>query len=119
MEPRLLGYFHPLRRGAGVWRPAAQFRSITGFADRRTGLRCAVTRQVSVLRAPCVEPRFDLGVCGDSKPRSGRLLRFGWLLHGHVPDAADRYPRSLWQSAAARLHGLPQLEGAAVVLVGV
>ena len=49
-----------------------------------------------------------------ARPR--RLLRAGRLLHGHVPDAPDRHARRLRQSDPARLHGVPELPGAALVL---
>ena len=38
------------------------------------------------------------------------------LRDGHVSDAPDRHARRLRRSGAARLHGVPELEGAAVVL---
>ena len=57
------------------------------------------------------------GYCGILTPGPRRLLRAGRLLHGHVPDAPDRQPRRLRQSDPARLHGVPELQGAALVLV--
>ncbi len=56
------------------------------------------------------------GFCGILTPRPRRLLRARRLLHGHVPDAPDRHARRLRQSDPARLHGVPELQGAALVL---
>ena len=88
------------------------------FGRRTARLPRAAVRQISLLRAPGAEPRSDLGLCRHPEPRPRRLLRARRLLHGHVPDAPDRHARRLRQSAAAGFHGVPQLEGAALVLVG-
>ena len=56
---------------------------------------------VGLLRHPLARPR--------------RLLRARRLRHGHVPDAPDRHPRRLRPPDPARLHGVPELEGAALV----
>src|SRR5262249_61147746 len=44
------------------------------------------------------------------------VLRPRWLRDGHVPDAGHRPGWGLWRSRAARLHGVPRLEAAALVL---
>ena len=46
-----------------------------------------------------------------------RVLRARRLRHGHVSDAADRHPRRLCRPDPAGLHGVPELEGAAGLLV--
>ena len=56
------------------------------------------------------------GYCRHPQPRPRRVLCPGRLRHGHVSHAPDRHARRLRRSGPARLHGLPQLEGAAVVL---
>ena len=82
----------------------------------RAGLGAAAHRQVSLLRLAGARRRSRLGLLRHPHARPCRLLRAGRLLHGHVPDAPDRQPRPVRQSAAARLHGVPELQGAALVL---
>ncbi len=60
----------------------------------------------------------DLGLLRHPQPRARRVLLARRLRHGHVSDAPDRDARGLRRSGAARLHGLPELEEPAVVLVG-
>ena len=60
---------------------------------------------------------LDLGLLRHPQPRPRRVLLARRLRDGHVPDAADRDARRLRRSGPARLHGVPELEGAAVVLV--
>ena len=86
------------------------------------GAACAdlsggVVRQIYLLRAVGAVDRPDLGLLRHSLPRPWRVLRARRLRHGHVSDAPDRHPRRLCRSDPARLHGVPELEGAAVLLV--
>ena len=73
-------------------------------------------RQVPVLRDAGAGGRSDLGLLRHPQPRPRRVLLARRLRDGHVPDAPDRHARRLRRSDAARLHGVPELEGAAVVL---
>ena len=106
-----------------VAHPWSFLLSISGFRQnsRRRSPRLPRTAagEISVLRTAGTEPRSDLGLCRNPEPRTRRFFCPRRLLYGHVPDAPDRYTRRLRKSAAARLHGLPQLEGVALVLVGV
>jgi hypothetical protein len=70
-----------------------------------------------LLRDAGAGDRPDLGLLRHPEPRPRRLLRARRLRHGHVSDAPDRHPRRLRQSDPAGLHGVPELEGTAVVLV--
>src|SRR6201746_577329 len=53
------------------------------------------------------------GYCGILSLGHGAVFA---LCGGHVPDAPDRQPRRLRQSAAAGLHGVPELSETSVVL---
>ena len=126
--------------GAGCWRDRcatiAAARSFLGAARGRRAslvpvLNLAVPassplhlstyvltldRQVHVLRDAGAGRRSGLGLLRHPEPRPRRVLRARRLRDGHVPDAADRHARRVRRSGAARLHGVPELEGAAVVL---
>ena len=67
---------------------------------------------------PRAGARSGLGLLRHSLARPRRLLRARRLCDGHVSDAPDRRARRLRQSDPARLHGVPELEGAAGRLVG-
>ena len=101
-------------------------------ADRRAGpqpggaavvaapslaVRAHAHRQVHVLRDAGAGRRSDLGLLRHPEPRPRRVLLARRLRDGHVSDAPDRHARRLRRSGAARLHGVPELEGAALVLV--
>ena len=73
-------------------------------------------RQVPVLRDAGAGRRSDLGLLRHPEPRPRGVLRARRLRDGHVSDAPDRHARRLRRSGPARLHGVPELEGAAVVL---
>ena len=87
------------------------------IAVSRFDLRTHADRQVSLLCAAGAVGGFDLGVLRHSEPRARGLLFARRLRDGHVSDARDRPERRVWRSRPARLHGVPQLEVAAVVLV--
>ena len=80
--------------------------------------RRRAVRQVHVLRDPRARARPGLGLLRHPVARPRRLLRARRLRDGHVSDAPDRHARRLRQSDPARLHGVPELEGAARRLVG-
>ena len=61
--------------------------------------------------------RSDLGLLRHPFAGPRRIFRARRLRHGHVSDAPDRYPRRLRQSDFARLHGVPELDGIADLLV--
>ena len=73
--------------------------------------------QVPVLRAARALARSGVGLLRHPLARPRRLLRARRLRHGHVPDAPDRHARRLRPSDPSRLHDVPELEGAALVLV--
>src|SRR6185437_2985500 len=73
-------------------------------------------RQICLLRDPGTRHRSDLGLLRYPLARPRRVLRARRLCDGHVSDAPDRQPRRLWQSGAARLHGVPELSETAMVL---
>ena len=73
--------------------------------------------QVSVLCPSCSVARSHLGIRRHPFTWSRRLLCPRRLRDGHVPHAPDRNARRLRQSAVARFHGVPELEGTALVLV--
>ncbi len=73
-------------------------------------------RQVHVLRDAGARRRSHLGLLRHPQPRACRVLFARRLRHGHVPDAPDRSARRLRRSGPAGLHGVPELEGTAVVL---
>ena len=81
------------------------------------GLRNHSDRQVPVLRDAGAGGRSDLGILRHSEPGARGFLFARRLRHGHVSDAADRPPRRVRQSDPARLHGVSELEVAALVLV--
>ncbi len=60
-----------------------------------------------------------VGLLRHPEPRACGLLRARRLRDGHVPHAADRRARRVRQPGAAGLHGVPELQGAAVVLARV
>ena len=90
-----------------------------GSSVARAALYRVAHRQVSLLRHPGAGGRSRLGLCRHPEPGPRRLLRVGWLCHGHVPHAPDRWPRGLRQPCAAGLHGVPELATPALVLVRV
>ena len=105
---------HPLRgAGAGA---ARQPRRRPGQHRPRAELHRRAPRQVPDLRPPRRRPRPRLGLRRHPLARPRRLLRARRLRHGHAPDARDRRPRRLRQRRAPRLHGLPQLHQAPLVL---
>ena len=135
------------RSRAGRWRhdrrarsSAALDRGATIFvlvlvADRRRSCRCSTCccrrarsshvptylvallgKYVCYAHARALD-RSDLGLLRHPLARPRRVLRARRLRHGHVPDAPDRHARRLRQSDPAGLHGVPELAGAAVVLV--
>ena len=110
-------HFRPA--GAGDRHRAAVAQPAHAARQRvpRAGLADAADRQVSLLRAAGAGGRPGVGLLRHPLARPRRLLRARRLLHGHVPDAPDRQPRRLRQPAPARLHGVPELQGAALVLV--
>ena len=79
-------------------------------------LRAHAHRQVPVLRDAGAGRRSDLGVLRHPEPRARGVLLARRLRDGHVSDAPDRPAGRLRRSGAARLHGVPELEGAALVL---
>ena len=85
---------------------------------RHPALSRAAARQISLLRDPRARARSGLGLLRHPVARPRRLLRARRLCDGHVSDAPDRHARRLRQSDPARLHGVPELEGAAGRLVG-
>ena len=94
----------PQPRGAGVL-AAAPVR-VYGDADRQVPLLCdAGARR-----------RSGLGILRHPEPGACRVLRARRLRDGHVSHAADRPARRVRPSGAARLHGLSELDRAAVVL---
>ena len=76
----------------------------------------ACSASICASRILALSARSGLGLLRHPQPRPRRLLRARRLRHGHVPDAPDRRPRRLRQPGAARLHGVPELAGAALVL---
>ncbi|MGC3990497.1 MAG: hypothetical protein QM796_12610 [Chthoniobacteraceae bacterium] len=72
-------------------------------------------RQDHVLRDLRARDGPDLGLHRHPVARPRPVLRARRLRDGHVPDAPDR-PRRQLQERPARLHGVPELEGAAVAL---
>src|SRR6267142_1745361 len=81
------------------------------------GLRAHTHRQVPVLRDAGACSRPDLGVLRHLESRTRGFLFARRLRHGYVPDATDRSKGRVRRSRAARLHGLSELEVAALVLV--
>ena len=81
------------------------------------GLRNHAHRQVSVLRDAGAGGRPDLGILRHPEPGARGFLFARRLRHGHVSDAADRPAGRLRRSHSARLHGVSELEVAALVLV--
>ena len=80
------------------------------------GLRADAHRQVPVLRDAGAGGRSHLGLLRHPEPRPRGVLLARRLRDGHVSDAPDRHARRLRRSGAARLHGVSELEGAALVL---
>ena len=74
-------------------------------------------RQAHVLRDRRARARSRVGLLRHPEPRARALLRARRLRDGHVPDALDR-PRRHVPERPARLHGVPRLAQAAVVLGG-
>src|SRR5215208_912611 len=105
--------------GGGDRRAGAQSATAHFVAAARADLSGLLVRQIRVLRAACPVDRSDLGLWRHSLARPRRLLRARRLRHGHVLDAPDRHPRRLCPSGAAGFHGVPQLAGAAGLLVRV
>ena len=68
------------------------------------------------LRAAGPLGRPHLGLLRDPVPRPRGVLRARRLRHGHVPHAPDRRAGRLCQPDPAGLHGVPELEGTALVL---
>jgi urea ABC transporter permease protein UrtB len=73
--------------------------------------------QISVLCDARHRARSGLGLLRHSLARPWRILCARRLCDGHVPDAPDRFARCLRQSGSAGFHGVPELEGTAMVLV--
>src|SRR5258708_5675511 len=109
-------------RRAGAPTPAASTRNLSPAPGRQrpapARLPHSPLREICLLRHAGLEPRPHLGLRGHPEPRPRRVLRPRWVRDGHVPDAPDRHPRGLCQCHAARLHGVPELEAAALVLAG-
>ena len=119
-KPLGVRFWLALRRLAGAdrARAAAEPGIAAGVALRDPRLPRAAARQISVLRDAGAEPRPGLGLCRDLEPRPWRLLRPRRVCDGHVSDAPDRHPRRLSEPGIAGFHGVPELAGIAVVLVG-
>ena len=100
------------RRADPAVEPAVAGRLVFPGADLSGG----AVRQICLLRHPGALDRPDLGLLRHSLARPWRVLRARRLRDGHVSDAPDRQPRRLRQSAAAGLHGVPELHQAALVL---
>src|SRR6202011_532293 len=92
--------------------PAAAGRLVLSGADLSDG----AVREICLLRHPGAGDRSDLGLLRHSLARPWRVLCARRICDGHVSDAPDRWPRRLWQSLAARLHGVFELSEAALVL---
>ena len=104
------------------WRPRSSVPVLHLLTAADASAACAdlrrrAVRQVSLLRAARRRARPRLGLLRHPLARPRRLLRARRLRHGHVPDAPDRLARRLRQSGPAGLHGVPELAGAALVLV--
>src|SRR3984893_4002795 len=100
------------RHSAAAVQPAVAGRFDVPGADLSGG----AVRQICLLRDSRALARPDLGLLRHSLARSWRVLCARRLCDGHVSDAPDRQPRRLWQSAAAGLHGVPELSEIAMVL---
>ena len=59
------------------------------------------------------------GYCGILSLGHGAFFALGGYAIGHAHDAADRRAGRLWQCRIAGFHGVPELEGTALVLARV
>src|ERR1700724_275986 len=100
------------RRTDPAVEPAVAGRLLFPGADLSGG----AVGQICLLRRAGARDRSDLGLLRHSLARARRVLRARRLRDGHVSDAPDRQPRRLWQPDPARLHGVPELPEAALVL---
>ena len=103
---------------AAILVPVLSLATPADFAVQHPALSGAAARQVSLLRHPRRRARSRLGLLRHPVARPRRVLRARRLRDGHVSDAPDRRARRLRQPDPARLHGVPELEGAAGRLVG-
>ena len=119
-DPRARPRRRHLHRAAGGdrgRRAGAQSAGAAIVAVPRVELLRRAVRQIHLLRAARALDRPDLGLLRHPFARPRRVLRARRLRHGHVPDAPDRRPRRLRESDPAGLHGVPELDGAADLLV--
>ena len=107
------------RRG-GDRRPAAQPGGpgvVAASTSRPTCSRCIGKYLCYAMLALAVD--LIWGYCGILSLGHAAFFALGGYAHGHVSHAPDRPARRLRRSGPARLHGLPELEDAALVLAGV
>ena len=95
--------------GAGRRRDRLQPTAARVVPVSPVGLHHHSHRQVPLLRDAGAFSRLDLGLLRYFQPWARSVFCTRRLRHGHVPDAADRFPRCLWQSHFAGLHGVSEL----------